>query len=88
MCKFTRTLPFLVTSGSISDRVLVFEDTFGATTLLPTLPIVTGFRTCDGTETNLFGCAAGGAPIDRDCWIGCRGADGQSGTPDDSIDPT
>ena len=30
--------------------------TFGATKQLPTLPIVEGFRTCDGTEASLFGC--------------------------------
>jgi hypothetical protein len=62
--------------------------TFGTTRLLPTLPIVAGFKTCDGTESNIFACAAGGAPVDPDCWIGCRGVDGQSGTADDSIDPT
>ena len=69
--------------------------TFGSTRLLPTLPIVTGFRQCEGTERSLFECpespnagSHGGDVIDRDCWIGCRGADGVSGTPDDSVDPT
>ena len=32
--------------------------TFGASNHLPTLPVVAGFRTCDGTEQNIFGCAA------------------------------
>jgi hypothetical protein len=65
-----------------------FIYTFGATRLLPTLPIVAGFRTCSGVESNIFQCEAGGNPQDRDCWIGCRGADGQSGTADDTMDPT
>ena len=60
-----------------------FIYTFGRTHLLPTLPIVAGFRTCQGMESNIFQCAEGGNPLDRDCWIGCRGADGQSGTADD-----
>ena len=62
--------------------------TFGATRLLPTLPIVAGFQTCQGGETNILQCTPGGAPQDPDCWIGCRGADGQSGTADDTLDPT
>ena len=62
--------------------------TFGATRLLPTLPIVAGFQTCQGGETNILQCTPGGAPQDPDCWIGCRGADGIMGTADDSIDPT
>ena len=67
--------------------------TFGFSRLLPTLPIVVGFRTCEGTESNIFLCPEQSnsnppRPIDRDCWIGCRGADGVSGTADDSVDPT
>ena len=79
-------------AAGVICRQLGFADgvmyTFGATRLLPTLPIVAGFRTCAGTESNIFQCAAGGAPVDPDCWIGCRGVDGQSGTADDSIDRT
>ena len=65
--------------------------TFGATRLLPTLPIVAGFKTCAGTESNIFQCGSPGTMTDvgggaagfsngaddPDCWIGCRGADGQ-----------
>ena len=32
--------------------------TFGATRLLPTLPIVAGFKTCAGTESNIFQCGS------------------------------
>ena len=74
--------------------------TFGATRLLPTLPIVAGFKTCAGTESNIFQCGSPGTMTDvgggaagfsngaddPDCWIGCRGADGISGTADDTID--
>jgi hypothetical protein len=74
--------------------------TFGATNLLPTLPIVAGFASCDGTETNIFDCAeqtnpadwgpsaGNGAPADRNCELGCLGIDGLPGTLDDSVDPT
>ena len=82
-------------AAGVACRQLGFADgfmyTFGASRLLPTLPIVAGFRTCTGTERTIFDCEAhstGTSPIDRDCWIGCRGADGVSGTSDDSIDPT
>ena len=79
-------------AAGVACRQLGFADgfmyTFGATTLLPTLPIVTGFRTCAGTEANLFACEASAIePTDRDRWIGCRGDDGISGTADDTIDP-
>ena len=78
--------------ANVVCRQLGFQNgfiyTFGRTHLLPTLPIVAGFRTCQGMESNIFQCAEGGNPLDRDCWIGCRGADGQSGTADDTLDPT
>ena len=67
--------------------------TFGATKQLPTLPIVEGFRTCDGTEASLFGCPTafweplGEAP-DIDCKEGCLGADGEQGTVDDTLQST
>ena len=85
-------------AAGVACRQLGFADgfmyTFGASRLLPTLPIVAGFRLCQGTESNIFQCEerSGGssstAPVDRDCWLGCRGLDGVAGTADDSIDPT
>ena len=76
--------------------------TFGSSKMLPTLPIVTGFRLCEGGERTIFDCPErtggtaemndiaerGFAPVDRDCFKGCRGADGIVGTADDSLDPT
>ena len=60
--------------------------TYGHTSQLPTLPIVAGFRACQGTELNLFTCEERGRPVDRDCLNGCVGADGYQGTMDDTID--
>lgn len=65
--------------------------TFGHSSQLPTLPIVAGFRVCQGTEANIFACPAGGALTDGDvddpdCAAGCLGADGVQGTLDDTID--
>ncbi len=67
--------------------------TFGATNLLPTLPVVAGFRQCQGTESDLFMCSAPqalsrGTPADPYCAYGCVGADQMYGTLDDTIDPT
>ena len=41
--------------------------TFGSSATLPDLPIVAGFRVCDGTEASIFDCAEAGNPVDRDC---------------------
>ena len=65
--------------------------TFGHSSQLPTLPIVAGFRVCDGTEANIFACPAGDAIVDGDvddpdCAAGCLGADGLQGTLDDTVD--
>ena len=60
--------------------------TYGHTSQLPTLPIVAGFRACQGTELNLFTCEERGRPVDRDCLNGCVGAVGYQGTMDDTID--
>ena len=60
--------------------------TYGHTTQLPDLPIVAGFRTCEGTEQNIFGCPEHGTPDDRDCAAGCLGDDGLQGTHDDTLD--
>ena len=65
--------------------------TFGHSSQLPTLPIVTGFRVCQGTEANIFACLPGGALTDGDvddpdCAAGCLGADGLQGTLDDTLD--
>ena len=62
--------------------------TFGHSSQLPTLPIVTGFRLCDGSESNVFACEPHGNPDDRDCEAGCVGADGLQGTLDDTVDGT
>jgi hypothetical protein len=63
--------------------------TFGASKALPSLPIVTGYRTCQGGEYDLFQCDPSAAKVaDPDCGNGCLGADGEQGTGDDSIDPT
>ena len=62
--------------------------TFGHSNQLPSLPIVAGWRVCDGHEANLFAC-----PVQRndaedlDCLNGCVGPDGLQGTLDDTIDP-
>ena len=60
--------------------------TFGHTHLLPTLPIVTGWKLCDGSQRNILGCQDMGQPNDRDCAFGCAGPDGLIGTDDDTID--
>ena len=65
--------------------------TYGHSSQLPTLPIVAGFRRCEGTEANIFACPPGGALTngdvdDPDCAAGCLGADGLQGTLDDTID--
>ena len=69
--------------------------TFGSTSLLPTLPVVAGWRLCHGGEGDIFVCEAkdvtfgGGRPVqDPDCTNGCVGADGIQGTADDTIDET
>jgi hypothetical protein len=61
--------------------------TYGHTSQLPTLPVVAGFRACQGTELNMFHCAVRGNAVDPDCSQGCVGADGIQGTVDDTIDP-
>ena len=70
--------------------------TFGKTNYLPTLPIVEGWKVCQGDEGNLLDCPMSTAitetheydpPSDLDCATnGCAGADGIVGTADDSID--
>ena len=66
--------------------------TFGATNLLPTLPVVAGFMACVGNEQDTFHCPRGdsrpGRPQDPYCAVGCRGPDAQYGTLDDTIDST
>jgi hypothetical protein len=52
--------------------------TYGATTALPVLPIVMGYRSCEGTEANLFMCAQCGNRVQQN---GCTSAAG-------CIDPT
>jgi hypothetical protein len=70
--------------------------TFGTTHLLPTLPIVAGYRLCQGTENSVFDCQANGLETstwtgraeDMDCGMtGCMGQDGEFGTTDDSVSP-
>ena len=69
--------------------------TFGPTNFLPMLPVVYGYRTCDGSERSLFNCATASTtgpeswrvPADMDCEHGCVGADGVMGTDDDTIQP-
>jgi hypothetical protein len=46
--------------------------TFGHTNQLPTLPVVAGFRTCTGTEANIFNCPITGDPTKTVC-TGCVG---------------
>ena len=70
--------------------------TFGRTNYLPELPIVEGWKVCDGSERDLLNCPMSDAitvdhrydpPSDLDCATsGCVGADGLAGTADDSID--
>ena len=82
-------------------RELGFVDgeiyTFGHTNYLPTLPVVTGWKTCTGDEGSIQHCPLPGCvtseddtcagPADPDCEeAGCVGADGLAGTADDSID--
>ena len=67
--------------------------TFGATNLLPSLPIVAGYRNCAGTEADIFSCPlpanlARGEPADPYCALGCLGPDNIYGTIDDTINPT
>jgi len=62
--------------------------TYGHTTQLPNLPIVAGFRACQGTELNMFHCPVRGSAVDPDCLNGCVGADGLQGTLDDTLDPS
>ena len=60
--------------------------TYGHSSQLPTIPIVAGFRECQGGEANIFACkemstgkgqySDHDAPTDRDCMNGCLGADG------------
>jgi hypothetical protein len=47
--------------------------TFGATTTLPVLPIGLGYRSCEGTERNLFQCAQCGNRVQQN---GCASAAG------------
>ena len=47
--------------------------TFGHTPQLPHLPVVAGFRTCTGSESNIFGCPMTGDPTKTVC-TGCVGA--------------
>jgi len=71
--------------------------TFGTSSQLPTLPVVAGFRMCDGGESNIFQCPSSadrGAPVanlpdDLDCLQhGCVGPDGVQGTLDDTVSHT
>jgi hypothetical protein len=62
--------------------------TYGHTSQLPSLPIVAGFRACQGTELNMFHCEVRGHAVDPDCANGCVGADGLQGTADDTLDPS
>jgi hypothetical protein len=63
--------------------------TFGSSNQLPSLPIVTGWRVCDGHESSIMACPLGRQNdcADPDCLHGCLGADGLQGTADDTIDP-
>ena len=73
-------------------RQLGYQDgelyTYGHTSQLPTLPIVAGFRACQGNELNMFRCEVRGDAVDPDCANGCVGADGFQGTLDDTLDPS
>jgi hypothetical protein len=61
--------------------------TFGHSTQLPSLPVVTGGRVCTGTEANIFGCPLSWNDMaDSDCMNGCLGTDGLQGTLDDTVD--
>jgi hypothetical protein len=67
--------------------------TFGHTHFLPTLPVVTGWRTCHGGEGDIFACQdmtdEQGITLDDPlCENGCVGLDGLQGTADDTIDST
>jgi hypothetical protein len=74
-------------AGNLVCQQLGFQSgemyTFGRSNYLPNLPVVYGYRTCDGSENNLFNCVAasvGGdedwrTPADMDCRNGCLGAD-------------
>jgi hypothetical protein len=63
--------------------------TFGHSNQLPNLPIVSGWRVCDGHEANIMACPLGRENdcADPECLMGCLGADGLQGTNDDTIDP-
>jgi hypothetical protein len=86
-------------AGNLVCQQLGFQSgemyTFGRSNYLPNLPVVYGYRTCDGSENNLFNCVAasvGGdedwrTPADMDCRNGCLGADKIQGTDDDTIQP-
>ena len=47
-------------AADIVCRQMGFESgeiyTFGSTTFLPTLPVVVGWRACDGSEADIFAC--------------------------------
>jgi len=89
-----------IAGAKIFCRNLGFADgeiyTFGRTNYLPELPIVEGWKVCDGSERDLLNCPMSDAitvdhrydpPSDLDCATnGCVGADGLAGTADDSID--
>ena len=47
---------------------------------LQALPVVTGFRLCDGTEASIFDCPEAGNPVDRDCQT--------AGTGCETVDPS
>ena len=51
--------------------------TYGVDATLADLPIVTGYKVCDGSEAEIWDCRetnSGSSPRDRDCISGCDGS--------------